>query len=138
VSHFYEQIQELLPDVAMPAQYTGGEWNQIVKDRASVKLRVALIYPDAYEVGMSHYGLKILYHIINLREGWAAERAYTPWPDMAAKLLERRIPLLSLETHTPLKDFDVLGFTLQSEMTLTNVLYTLDVAQIPLEREARR
>ncbi|MFO0983985.1 MAG: TIGR03960 family B12-binding radical SAM protein [Planctomycetota bacterium] len=137
MSRYFEQLKALLPDVKMPAQYIGGEWNQVVKDPAAVTLRVALIYPDAYEVGMSHYGLKILYHILNLNEHWAAERSYTPFPDLGAKLTERGIPLLSLETHTPVKQFDVVGFTLQSEMTLSNVLYTLDLAQIPLHTEQR-
>jgi radical SAM family uncharacterized protein len=132
-----DQIRPLLRDVQSPAWYVGGEVNQIKKDPGAVVGHVALIYPDCYEVGMSHYGLKILYHILNEQPDLAAERAFTPWPDFAAKLEQHQLPLYSLETHTPLDAFDVLAFTIQSEMTLTNLLYTLELGRVPV-RSAER
>jgi radical SAM family uncharacterized protein/radical SAM-linked protein len=115
----------------------GGEWNAVRKSLAEIHAHIALCFPDTYEIGMSHLGLKILYSLLNKREGWAAERVYAPWPDMEARLRERGIPLLSLETYTPLGDFDVVGFSLQYEMTYTNVLTMLDLGGIPIRTSAR-
>lgn len=115
-----------------PSRYTGGELNQIRKDPREVKVKVALAFPDLYEVGMSHIGLKILYHILNRRDDALAERVYAPWSDMEEKLRERGIPLFSLESHTPLKKFDIIGFSLQYELNYTNILNMLDLAGIPL------
>ncbi len=115
-----------------PSRYTGGELNQIRKDPQGVKVKVVLAFPDLYEVGMSHIGLKILYHILNRRDDVLAERVYAPWSDMEEKLRERDIPLFSLESHTPLKEFDIIGFSLQYELDYTNILNMLDLAGIPL------
>jgi radical SAM family uncharacterized protein len=118
--------------VNKPARYTGNEFNAIQKDHAQVKCTFALALPDVYEVGMSNLGLKILYEILNKREDTAAERVYTPWIDMEAKMRENKIPLYSLETFTPLSQFDFVGFSLQYEMIYTNILNMLDLANIPL------
>src|SRR5262245_5558667 len=94
-------LDAILPTVEKPARYVGGEWNSIQKSQTEAQTRIALCFPDTYEIGMSHLGLKILYELLNKRVGWAAERVYAPWPDMEARLRERAIPLLSLESYTP-------------------------------------
>src|SRR6185503_14025700 len=127
----------ILPLVEKPARYTGGEWNSVRKPSEDIRARIALCFPDTYEIGMSHLGLKILYGLLNKQPGWAAERVYAPWPDMEARLRERRIPLLSLESYTPLDHFDVVGFSLQYELTYTNVLTMLDLGRIPLHSAER-
>ena len=130
-------LDSILPTVEKPARYTGGEWNAIRKATDDVTTRIALCFPDTYEIGMSHLGLKILYGLLNRRTGWQAERVYAPWPDMEARLRERRLPLLSLESYTPLADFDVVGFSLQYELTYTNLLTMLDLGGIPLRTSER-
>src|SRR5262245_54744353 len=130
-------LDSILPTVEKPARYVGGEWNQIKKDPAHIDCSIALCFPDAYEIGMSHLGLKILYGLLNGRQGWAAERVYAPWPDMESRLRERHVPLVSLESYTPLSKFDVVGFSLQYEMTYTNVLTMLDLGGIPIHTESR-
>lgn len=121
-----------LGSVAKPARYTGGEWNMIQKDPAKVDVRFALVLPDVYDVGMSNLGLKILYGILNERTDTYAERAYCPWPDMETVMRSSGDLLCSLETHTPLKQFDAVGISLQYEMTYTNILTMLDLGGIPL------
>ena len=128
---------EMLSDVERPGRYIGGEWNEIVKDHRDVDLTFALAFPDLYEIGMSHLGFRILYSLLNRRADTAAERVFCPWPDMADALRHRGRPLTSLETQTPLGRFDVVGFSLQYEMTFTNVLEMLDLSGIPL-RSSRR
>jgi radical SAM family uncharacterized protein/radical SAM-linked protein len=135
--NYREALDSILPLVEKPARYVGGEWNAVHKSTGDVSTRIALCFPDTYEIGMSHLGLKILYSLLNKREGWAAERVYAPWPDMEARLREREIPLLSLESYTALGDFDVVGFSLQYEMTYTNVLTMLDLGGIPLRSNER-
>jgi radical SAM family uncharacterized protein len=130
-------VQPLLDHVKSPSWYVGGEVNQIRKDPAGLRGRIALIYPDCYEVGMSHYGLKILYHVVNQEEDLAAERCFAPWPDFGDRLKAAGVPLYSLENHTPLAEFDALGFTIQSELTLTNVLGVLDLGQVPVRSRDR-
>lgn len=117
-----------MPLVRRPSRYTGGEWNQVVKETADV--RIALAYPDAYEVGMSNFGLKVLYEIVNADERFSAERVYSPWVDMEALMREEGMPLFTLETGTPIRDLDVFGISLQSELTYTNVIGLLDLAGI--------
>ncbi|HET6162469.1 MAG TPA: TIGR03960 family B12-binding radical SAM protein [Planctomycetota bacterium] len=133
----FDRVRPLLDGVQSPAWYVGGEVNEVRKDPAGLRGRIALVYPDAYPVGMSHYGLKILYHVVNREPDLAAERAFTPWPDFADRLRAAGLPLYSLETKTPLSDFDVVGFTLQSELTLTNLLECLALARIPLRAAER-
>ncbi|HVF90302.1 MAG TPA: TIGR03960 family B12-binding radical SAM protein [Blastocatellia bacterium] len=130
-------LDSILPTVEKPARYVGGEWNAIHKDESKVDTRIALCFPDTYEIGMSHLGLKILYSLLNKRDGWAAERVYAPWPDMEAKLRKHDIPLLSLESYTPLSEFDIVGFSLQYELTYTNMLTMLDLGRIPLHTRER-
>jgi len=123
---------ELLPHVRTPAQYVGGEWNMVRKDPAAVALRFCLVFPDTYAVGMSYSGLPILYGTLNERPDVYCERAFAPWTDMQEMLRRRNVPLCSLETFTPLSRFDLVGFSLQYEMTYTNVLDTLELGGIPL------
>ncbi|MEK6777216.1 MAG: TIGR03960 family B12-binding radical SAM protein [bacterium] len=118
--------------VSKPSRYIGSEINAIKKDHGLVDVRVALAFPDTYEIGMSHTGLKILYEILNNREDTAAERVFAPWKDMEEILRSQGMPLCSLESGLPLRDFDILGFTLQYEMSYTNILNMLDLAGIPL------
>jgi radical SAM family uncharacterized protein/radical SAM-linked protein len=125
-------LKEFLPIVSKPVRYLGQEIHSIKKDPAGVNLRFCLAFPDVYEVGMSHLGIQILYHILNVRKGVACERAFAPWVDMEKVLRERRIPLSSLESSTPLNQFDIVGFSLQYELCLTNVLNMLDLSDIPL------
>ena len=124
-------LDDILPRVTKPARYTGGEWNSVVKDWGEVDVRVALIYPDVHEVGMSNMALPILYDIVNRDQRFLAERAFTPWVDMAAALRGAGRPLCSLESRRPLKDFDILGFSLGYELTYTNILEMLDMAGVP-------
>ena len=123
---------EVLQTVLKPSRYTGGEWNETVKDHAAIDCLWALALPDVYEVGMSNLGLAILYDILNKRPDTAVERTYAPWPDMAEAMSERHMPLYTLETHTELAACDLFGFSLQYEMIYSNVLYMLDLAGIPL------
>ena len=122
----------ILYQVTKPARYTGGEWNSIVKDWQSTAIRIVLAYPDLYEIGMSNMALPILYDLLNNQPDVLAERVFTPWVDMEAVLRAREIPLVSLESKHPLKDFDIIGFSLGYELTYTNVLNMLDLAQIPV------
>ncbi|HVG21651.1 MAG TPA: TIGR03960 family B12-binding radical SAM protein [Blastocatellia bacterium] len=137
ISKYRAALDSILPTVEKPARYTGGEWNCVRKPPEEIRARVALCFPDTYEIGMSHLGLKILYGLLNKYEGWSAERVYAPWPDMEARLRAGGIPLLSLESYTPLRDFDVVGFSLQYELTYTNVLTMLDLGGIPLRAADR-
>ena len=125
-------IQEILPRVAKPARYTGGELNSVQKSPEEVSVRIALAFPDVYEVGMSNLGLRILYHILNSQAGVAAERVFSPASDMEAEMRSAGLPLFSLESSLPIKNFDVLGFSLSYEMSYTTVLNMLDLAEIPI------
>ena len=132
MSHPVEIDSILLSKVSKPARYVGGEWGSVVKNHDDVKLTVAYCFPDVYEVAMSHLGLRILYALLNERPDTAAERVYAPWPDMEDVMRKQGYPLFSLETKTPVRDFDMVGFTLQYEMSFTNILNMLDLAGIPL------
>ena len=123
---------EILLKVGKPARYIGGEWNSVIKDYKDIKCKIVLAFPDVYEVGMSHLGLKILYSLLNDRRDIACERVFAPWFDMEGVMRERKIPLFSLETKRPLAEFDIIGFSLQYELSYTNVLNMLDLAGIPL------
>ena len=127
-----EVLDRILPGVSKPARYTGHEWNSIVKDWDEVEVRVALAYPDIYEVGMSNLGLAILYDILNDQDFCLAERVYAPWLDMEEAMRKAGIPLFSLESRRPLREFDIVGFTLPYELNYTNVLNMLDLAGIPV------
>jgi radical SAM family uncharacterized protein len=125
-------LNDILPQVTKPARYTGGEWNSTVKDWAATTIRIALSYPDVYEIGMSNIAIPILYDLLNSQPDVLAERVYAPWVDMEAAMRAKGIPLFSLESKRPLKDFDIIGFSLGYELTYTNVLNMLQLAQIPV------
>jgi radical SAM family uncharacterized protein/radical SAM-linked protein len=130
-------IQEFLPLVEQPSRYLGTEINSIKKDHAKVKLLIALGFPDLYEIGTSHFGLQILYYILNKNEQIAAERVFTPAKDMQNYLKSADIPLMSLESKKPLKEFNIIGFSLLYELNYTNVLRMLELADIPLFSKER-
>ena len=132
-----DRIESLLMQVQKPARYMGGEFNSVMKNPAEVDVRFAFLFPDTYEVGMSHLGMKILYHTINRRSDAWCERVFSPWVDMAELMRKNDIPLFSLESRTPIRDFDILGITLQYEMSFTNILDALDLAGIPLRAADR-
>lgn len=123
---------KILMSVEKPARYTGGEWNMVIKNPENVEVRFAFCFPDVYEVGMSHLGMKILYHVLNKRSDTYCERVFAPWADMEKIMREKGIPLFTLETKEPVNEFDIVGFTLQYEMSYTNVLNMLDLAGIPV------
>jgi radical SAM family uncharacterized protein len=123
---------DILMQVEKPARYIGNEVNIVKKDPEKVDIRVAMCFPDVYEIGMSHLGIQILYEKFNRRDGVYCERVYSPWPDLSKIMKERKIPLFALETQDPIKDFDFLGITLQYEMCYTNILQVLDLSQIPI------
>ena len=130
-------LEQILPNIQRPTRYIGGEWNEVVKDHREVELTFALAFPDVYEIGMSHLGFRILVSLLNHRDDTAAERVFCPWPDMADQLRHHKRSLTTLETQTPLREFDVVGFSLQYEMTFTNVLEMLDLSGIPLRSSQR-
>ena len=130
-------VSRLLPRVRTPAQYLGGELGAVRKDHRRLRGPLCLVFPDTYSIGMSHHGLQLLCGLMNRREDWCCERAFAPWTDMEALMRAEGVPIWSLETFTPLGDFDVLGFTLQSELCYGNVLTVLDLAGIPLAAEDR-
>ena len=129
---------DILSSVEKPARYTGGEFGSIIKPAGEVEVTIALAFPDVYEVGMSYLGFKILYHLLNKEQGVAAERVYAPWIDMEAKMRERHIPLRTLETNKKLAECDMVGFTLQYELSYTNILNMLDLGSVPLLAAERR
>lgn len=137
MSDLWEALENILPLASRPARYIDREYNCRLADIDSADVSFALIYPDAYEVGMANLGLAILYEILTDLDGIAVDRAFAPWPDMEALLRERSIPLFGLASRRPLADFDVLAITLQYEMTFTNVLTVLDLAQVPLRATDR-
>ena len=131
------RIEEVLPLVSKPARYLGNELNVIRKNHSLMKTKLVLAFPDVYEIGQSYTGFHILYHVVNRRPDVVAERTFAPWPDMERLMRQKAIPLFSLESATPLRDFDALGFTLQHELNYTNVLNMLDMAGIPLWAKQR-
>lgn len=122
----------LLSRVSKPARYTGHEWNSIRKNHAEMDVTFALAFPDVYEVGMSHMGIKVLYHVLNQCPHVAAERVFSPWVDMEEEMRSAGIPLFTLESFRPVGEFDVIGFTLQYELSYTNILNMLDLSGVPL------
>jgi radical SAM family uncharacterized protein/radical SAM-linked protein len=131
-------LDPILPTVEKPGRYVGLERNVVRKDLPAAAVTVALAFPDTYEIGMSHTGLKILYEIVNRREDFACERAYAPWVDLEARMRGERIPLFTVESFAPIADFDVVGFSLQSELNYSNIPNMLDLAGIPVWQRDRR
>ena len=128
---------KILPNVRKPARYIGSELNAVHKDWDKTAIKVALAYPDTYEIGMSNLGIQILYHIINQQQNALAERVFSPWPDMEDLLIQESVPLFSLESRKPLKDFDLIGISLGHELTYTNILNLLKLGGIPLRSSER-
>jgi radical SAM superfamily enzyme YgiQ (UPF0313 family) len=128
---------DFLHEVEKPARYLGGERFAVAKDWTGLTSRMVLAFPDVYDIGMSHQGTKILYSIVNEEEDLCLERAFCPWLDMEKELRKRGLPILSLETHRPLSDFDIVGFSLQYELTFTNILTMLDLGGIPIRSSER-
>lgn len=132
-----EDLEPILLHVEKPARYLGGEFNVLAKDDSAIRVRCCLAFPDVYDLGMSYHGYNLLYERLNANPVWAAERAFTPWPDFDGLLREHGIPLYSLESRLPLREFDVVGFTLQHEVNYTNILSMLDLGGIPIESRDR-
>ncbi|HVM70696.1 MAG TPA: B12-binding domain-containing radical SAM protein, partial [Anaerolineales bacterium] len=130
-------LERILLKVQKPGRYVGGELNTVVKEWDRIDTKIALIFPDIYDIGISNLGLQILYDLINQRPDALAERAYAPWVDMEEQMRANAIPLYSLETKHALADFDILGFSLPYETLYTNALNLLDLANIPLRSEQR-
>ncbi len=131
------QLEQVLHNVQKPARYTGGEYNAVVKDRETVDFRFAFCFPDTYEIGMSNLGLRILYGVLNKMEGVWCERVFAPWGDMEDELRRTGLPLYGLESGDPIRDFDVVGFSLGYEMAYTGVLDMLDLAGLPVRAADR-
>ena len=132
-----KRLKRILPRVQKPARYTGGEYNQILKNKDDVDLRLAFCFPDTYEIGMSNLGLSILYHTMNSLPFIWCERVFAPWGDMYDEMKKAGIPLYALESGDPLSEFDTIAFSIGYEMAYTTVLDMLDMAGIPLRTEDR-
>jgi radical SAM family uncharacterized protein len=135
--HLWRNIEKSLNDVSKPGRYIGGEYNSQVKDWATIDFKAVLAFPDVYEIGLSHLGLRILYELINSQPNMLAERVYSPWPDLQALLRQKELPLFSLENKRGLYEFDMIGFSLQYELSYTNVLTILDLGKIPIYSKDR-
>ena len=132
-----ELKQRILPTVQKPARYTGGEWGEIKKKLEDIRVRVAFCFPDTYEIGMSNVGMRILYGVMNEMEGIWCERVFAPWGDMEEAMRQHDLPLWALESQDPVKDFDMIAFTIGYEMAYSNILNMLDLAGIPLRSKDR-
>ena len=133
-----KEVEKILPLVQKPGRYIGGELNSVIKDKEKVALRYAFCFPDSYEIGMSHLGMKILYSIANEREDVWCERVFAPWHDMEAQMRKHGIPLYALESGDAIKDFDLIAFTLMYELSYSNVLNMLDLAGLPVRAAERQ
>ena len=127
-----KRLERILPRVQKPARYVGGEYNAVMKEKSEVDTRIAFCFPDTYEIGMSNLGMRILYGVMNNMPGVWCERVFAPWVDMEKEMRENGIPLYALESGDPVKEFDIVGFTLQYEMSYTNVVAALKMAGIPI------
>ena len=132
-----EKIEKYLLDVQKPSRYTGGEMGSIIKNPDETDVSFAFCFPDTYDIGMSHLGMKILYSLMNSRENYRCERVFAPQEDFENIMREHDIPLYTLENLEPVKNFDFIGFTLQYELSYTNVLNMLDLAGVPLWQRDR-
>jgi len=131
-------LQRILPTVQKPARYTGGEYNEIKKDRSQVRVRVAFCFPDTYEIGMSNVGMRILYGVMNEMDGVWCERVFAPWADMEEAMRANHVPLWALESQDPVRDFDMIAFTIGYEMCYTNILNMMRLAGVPLHAKDRQ
>ncbi len=132
-----DKLQRILPKVQKPSRYTGGEYNEIIKDSAQVRVRVAFCFPDTYEIGMSNVGMRILYGVMNEMDGVWCERVFAPWSDMEEQMRQNNLPLWALESQDPVRDFDMIAFTIGYEMCYSNILNMLNLAGIPLRSKDR-
>src|SRR6266508_5108478 len=132
VTSVFPRLEQLLPKVSKPIQYVGGELGAVVKDWGSATVRWALMYPDAYEVGLPNQGVQILYEVLNERDWILAERTYAVWPDMEKVMRDNVVPQFTLDGHRPVRAFDVFGLSFSTELGYTNMLTALDLAGIPL------
>ena len=132
------KLQRILPTVQKPARYTGGEYNEIKKDLSDVRVRVAFCFPDTYEIGMSNVGMRILYGVMNQMDGVWCERVFAPWSDMEDAMRRNDLPLWALESQDPVRDFDMIAFTIGYEMSYTNILNMLRLAKVPLHSSERK
>jgi len=133
-----ELLQRILPTVQKPARYTGGEFNEIKKNKEDIRVRVAFCFPDTYEIGMSNLGMRILYGVMNEMDGIWCERVFTPWADMEEAMVRHELPLWALESQDPVADFDMIAFTIGYEMSYTNILNMLRLAKLPLKSKDRQ
>ncbi|MEG1996000.1 MAG: TIGR03960 family B12-binding radical SAM protein [Oscillospiraceae bacterium] len=133
-----EKLDRVLLNVQRPARYIGGELNSVIKDKSNIDVRFAFCFPDTYEIGMSHLGMKILYSLINNRDNYWCERVFAPWIDFEQQMFENNIPLYGLESLEPLEEFDIIGFTLQYELSYTNILNMLHLGNIPVYSKDRK
>ena len=133
-----ELLHRILPTVQKPARYTGGEFNEIKKDLSETRVRVAFCFPDTYEIGMSNLGMRILYGVMNEMDGVWCERVFTPWGDMESAMREHSLPLWALESQTPVKEFDLIAFTIGYEMCYSNIVNMLSLAGVPLHANERK
>ena len=132
-----DKLQRILPTVQKPARYTGGEYNEIKKDPTDVRVRIAYCFPDTYEIGMSNVGMRILYGVMNQMKGVWCERVFAPWGDMEDAMRRNQLPLWALESQDPVKEFDMIAFTIGYEMAYSNILNMLDLAGVPLHSKDR-
>ena len=132
-----DKLESILKNVEKPVRYIGGEWNSITKNKQEADVRFAFCFPDIYEIGMSNLGLKIIYSVINSIPEFWCERAFMPWTDMEDQMRDKQIPLFGLESKDPLNEFDFIGFSLQYELSYTNILHMLDLAGFPVLAEDR-
>ena len=132
-----KRLERILQRVEKPARYTGGEYGAVIKDKSEVDTRIAFCFPDVYEVGMSNLGMQILYGLKNEMPGVWCERCFAPWPDMEKEMRKAGLPLYALESGDPLGQFDAICFTLQYEMSYTNILNMLDLAGLEVRSERR-
>src|SRR5882724_4041150 len=137
VSSVFPQLEQLLPRVSKPIQYVGGELGSVVKEWDATTVRWALMYPDAYEVGLPNQGVQILYEVLNEQPDVLAERTYAVWPDLEALMKEHGVPQFTVDAHRPVTAFDVLGISFATELGYTNMLSALDLAGIPLSAAER-
>lgn len=128
-----KEVEKLLLKVQKPGRYVGGELNEVIKDKKKVDCRFAFCFPDTYEVGMSHLGMKILYSLMNTVPYIWCERVFAPWVDMEEEMIKHNIPLYALESGDPVSDFDFIGFTLQYELSFTNMLNMLRLSGVPIK-----
>ena len=133
-----DTLHRILPQVQKPARYVGGEYNQIVKDKKNVDVRVAFCFPDTYEIGMSNVGMRILYGVMNQMEGVWCQRVFAPWGDMEEKMRAQNLPLWALESQEPVKDFDMIAFTIGYEMSYSNIVNMLRLSGVPIHSAQRQ